>query len=64
MMDFKQTLYPFSQSFETYLNFEKVQHNITPVHPLPRGRRQRMTPATHCTVGVGLAATNAGPRGP
>ena len=33
-MEFKQTLYPFRQSFENYLNFEKVQRNVKPVHPL------------------------------
>jgi hypothetical protein len=33
-MEFKQTFYPFRQSFQTYLNFEKVQREIKPVHPL------------------------------
>jgi hypothetical protein len=33
-MEFKQAFYPFQQSYQTYLNFEKVQRNITPVHPL------------------------------
>ena len=32
-MEFKQSYYSYPQLYQTYLNFEKVQHEVTPIPP-------------------------------